>query len=194
MGPTLMATIGPAGAGKTTWRTRHTPPGATVVSLDERRAALSACGCSGDPSVNAAAVEQGTAVARAVLAAGGTVVWDATSYLPRFRTHLLDLAADYDAATVGLVVLPPLLTVLARNARRDARVCAVCGTARRVPDPTVWAMHAAVNAALPHLHTEGWQTLHFLTLPPYLRRLPVPAGAAHVGPVPAAPPTERERA
>ncbi|SEB48666.1 Predicted kinase [Amycolatopsis tolypomycina] len=170
MRPTLYATIGPAGAGKTTWRHQHAPPGATVISLDERRSALSPCGCSADPSVNAAAVADGTADTRAVLAAGGTVVWDVTNYLPRFRAHLLDLAAEFDAATVGLVVLPPLLTVLARNGGRDGRICAVCGMARRVPDPVVWAMHAAITDALPGLHREGWHTLHFLSLPPYLHR------------------------
>ncbi|MFI5584583.1 AAA family ATPase [Amycolatopsis sp. NPDC051758] len=169
MRPTLIATIGPAGAGKTTRRYRHVPPMATVISLDERRAALSPCGCSTDQSVNAAAVETATADTRAVLASHGTVVWDVTSYLPRFRAHLLDVAAEFDARTVGLVVLPPLLTVLAQNSRRDGRVCAVCGTARRVPEPTVWAMHAAITDALPRLHTEGWHTLHFLALPPYLR-------------------------
>ncbi|MEV6875804.1 AAA family ATPase [Amycolatopsis sp. NPDC051128] len=168
MRPTLIATIGPAGAGKTTWRHRHAPPEATVISLDERRAALSPCGCSADPAANAAAVADGTAETRAVLAAGGTVVWDVTNYLPRFRAHLLAVAAGYDAATVGLVVCPPLLTVLARNSRRDGRVCAVCGTARRVPDPVVWAMHTAITAALPSLHREGWHTLRFLSLPPYL--------------------------
>lgn len=170
MTPTLIATIGPPGAGKTTWRTRHTPPGAVVVSLDDTRAALSPCGCSSDQSANAAAVAAGIARTREVLAGGGSVVWDTTAYLPRFRTLLLELAADHDAATVGLVVLPPLLTVLARNARRDPTVCCRCGFARRVPDARVWAMHHAIATALPALNTEGWQTLHYLALPPYLRR------------------------
>nr|WP_225958329.1 AAA family ATPase [Amycolatopsis lexingtonensis] len=164
----MIATIGPAGAGKTTRRHRHVPPMARVISLDERRAALSPCGCSGDPSVNADAVAAATADTRAVLASHGTVVWDTTAYLPQFRAHLLDLAAEFDARTVGLVILPPLLTVLAQNRRRDGRVCAVCGTARRVPDPVVWAMHAAITEALPILHREGWHSLHFLSLPPYL--------------------------
>jgi hypothetical protein len=30
-------------------------------------------------------------------------------------------------------------------------------------------MHAAITDALPSLHREGWHTLHFLSLPPYLR-------------------------
>ncbi|WP_037321482.1 AAA family ATPase [Amycolatopsis orientalis] len=159
---TLYATIGPAGAGKTTWRRRHAPTGAVVVSLDENRAALSPCGCSANQAVNAVAVERGIATTRSVLAAGGTVVWDVTSYLRRFRERLIGLASEYRARTVGLVILPPLPTVLARNARRDNTRCRVCGYARRVPEQTVRAMHDAITAALPHLHTEGWHDLRFL--------------------------------
>ncbi|OLZ56101.1 ATP-binding protein [Amycolatopsis keratiniphila] len=168
-GPTLIATIGPCGAGKTTWRRHHAPAGAVVVSLDETRAALSPCGCSSDHAVNAAAVEAATTRTREVLAAGGTVVWDTTAYLPRFRAHMLDLADEAGARTVGLVVLPPLLTALARNAGRDATVCPHCGSARRVPDPVVWRMHHAITTDLPRLPGEGWHELQFLDLPPYLR-------------------------
>lgn len=169
MTPALIATIGPAGAGKTTWRQTCVPAGATVVSLDENRAALAPCGCSANQDVNAVAVEHGTAHTRAALAAGGTVVWDTTAYLPRFRAHLLDLAAEHRARTIAVVVLPPLLTVLARNARRDNTPCPECGHTRRVPDARVREMHHAVTTALPRLHTEGWDAVHFLTLPPHLR-------------------------
>ncbi|WP_158632640.1 AAA family ATPase [Amycolatopsis sp. WAC 01416] len=168
MTPTLISTIGPAGAGKTTWRTRHTPPRAVVVSLDETRAALAPCGCSSNQTVNAAAVAAGYATTRQVLADGGTVVWDVTGYLPRFRTELLDLAAEFGARTVGLVILPPLLTALARNGSRDPRRCPDCGYARRVPDHVVWRMHHDIATAVPHLHREGWHELRFLALPPYL--------------------------
>lgn len=167
MNATLIATIGPAGAGKTTWRQRHAPADATVVSLDENRAALSPCGCSSDHTVNAAALEAGFATTRTVLAAGGTVVWDVTNYLAPFRTRLLALAADYQARTVGLVVLPPLDAVLAQNRRHNSTRCPVCGTARRVPEPVVRAMHQAITDALPRLHTEGWHEL-FLALPAQL--------------------------
>ncbi|MFJ8912352.1 AAA family ATPase [Amycolatopsis sp. NPDC102389] len=168
MTPTLIAMIGPAGAGKTTWRTRHAPPGAEVVSLDGIRAALSPCGCSADQAVNDAAFDAGIATTHWVLAAGGTVLWDATSYLPQFRTELLDLAQEYRAHTVGLVILPPLLTVLARNGSRDATPCPDCGYARRVADHVVWRMHHDIATAVPHLHREGWHELRFLALPPYL--------------------------
>ncbi|MFE3178667.1 AAA family ATPase [Amycolatopsis sp. NPDC059090] len=169
MSPVLIATVGPPGAGKTTWRREHASEEATVVSLDEIRARLSACGCSADPAANAAAVEAGTALTRETLAAGGTVVWDTTGYLRRFRTHLLDLAEAHRARTVAIVLLPPLLTVLERNGRRDGARCPVCGHARRVPDQFVWSAHRAIADALPRLHAEGWDTVEFLALPPYLR-------------------------
>ncbi|RJQ84745.1 AAA family ATPase [Amycolatopsis panacis] len=169
MTPTLVSTIGPAGAGKTTWRRTCIPAGATVVSLDETRARLAPCGCSANQDVNEEAAEAGFATTAAVLAGGGTVVWDVTGYLARFRVRLLNLAAQHGAGTVGVVLLPPLLTVLARNARRCNTPCPECGYTRRVPDARVWEMHHAVATALPRLHTEGWTQLHFLALPHYLR-------------------------
>lgn len=163
--PTLIAMIGPAGAGKTSWCRGHVAPGTVRVSLDENRAALSPCGCSANQAVNAAAVDLGVAATRLTLAAGGTVVWDVTSYHGRFRARLLDLASEADATTVGIVLLPPVDLVLARNAGRDGTRCPECGYARRVPDTVIWSMHHAITSALPSLHTEGWQTLRFLDLP-----------------------------
>ncbi|RZQ60867.1 ATP-binding protein [Amycolatopsis suaedae] len=161
MTATLIVMIGPPGAGKTTWRTRHTPPGATVVSLDELRAVFSPCGCSGDHSVNAAANEHALALTRGVLDGGGTVVWDITSYKQSFRRRLLAVAGDCRARTVAVVLLPPVEVALRRNATRDPRVCGVCGTARRVPDQTIRAMHAQITADLPGLYREGWHTVHY---------------------------------
>ncbi|MDI5980103.1 AAA family ATPase [Amycolatopsis magusensis] len=168
-GGTVIATVGPAGAGKTTWRRAHTPRGVVVVSLDELRSRLSPCGCSGDPSVNAAAVRLGESITSQVLRFGGTVVWDVTSYLPRFRARLLALADHHQARTEAVLILPPLLQVLAQNRHRDDRRCGICGTARQVPETVVWQMHTAITAALPGLHREGWQHLHYLALPDYVR-------------------------
>ncbi|WP_020673847.1 AAA family ATPase [Amycolatopsis nigrescens] len=157
----LIVTIGPPGAGKTTWRATHMPAGAVVVSLDELRAKYSPCGCSSDPGANAAATEQGVALTRDTLAAGGTVLWDVTAYKPAFRRRLLALAAGYRVRTVGVVILPPVGLALARNGRRDPRICPVCRTARRVPEDVLTAMHHAITTDLPRLPVEGWHTLHF---------------------------------
>lgn len=157
---TLVVTIGPAGAGKTTWRQAHADTDTVVVSLDELRARFSSCGCSGDPRANRRATRHGLARTRTALADGRTVVWDVTAYKPAFRQRMLRTAAAYGAHTVGVVFLPPLWVALARNAGRDGRVCSDCETSRRVPADVVTAMHAAITDDLPRLVGEGWHTLH----------------------------------
>lgn len=164
--PWLIATIGPAGAGKSSLRRRcWTGP---YVSLDENRATLSPCGCTANQSYTDTAVAMGASYASAVLAAGGSVWWDATSTVRADRLMLQVLAAEHRARTTALIVLPPLLTTLARNASRAARACRFCGHARRVPEPIVWEMHANVEQALPNLCGEGWDEIRALALPPYL--------------------------
>ena len=155
----LIATIGPPGAGKTTWRHTHAEPGMTVVSLDDDRRALSWCGCSSNQDTTALAVAAGLVAAHTALARGGTVLWDATNAEPAARRLLLALGAEHHAHTTAVVLLPPLDVVLAGNGRRDSTPC-LCGWARRVPDPVVRAMHAAITADLPQLHTEGWTQVH----------------------------------
>ncbi|MFE2751507.1 AAA family ATPase [Actinosynnema sp. NPDC059335] len=151
----LVALIGPPGAGKTS--ERHLYPHAQVVSLDDNRRLLSWCGCSSnqDPILRAHAVELAFSTARSALAAGCTVLWDATNADPADRRALLVLAAEYHATTTAVLVLPRPSTVLRRNNRRDQRPCA-CGYARRVPDDVVLAMYDAINRDQWSLDTEGW--------------------------------------
>ncbi|MEU3274521.1 ATP-binding protein [Saccharomonospora sp. NPDC006951] len=156
----LIVTIGPPGAGKTTWRHHHAPPSALIVSLDELRATFSRCGCSGDHRANPEAVAHGLQLTRDALAGDRTVVWDITAFRPYFRHNLLQVAAEHQARTVGVLFLPPVAVALARNATRDAQMCPDCRTARRVPADTIRAMHEAITTDLPRLHTEGWHTLH----------------------------------
>ncbi|MFD5089383.1 AAA family ATPase [Amycolatopsis thailandensis] len=164
--PTLITTIGPAGAGKTTLR-RACRPHLPYVSLDENRAQLAPCGCSNSLEHTPAAVEMAVQGARSVLAAGGTVWWDATNADRAARATLLVLAAEYEARTATLVLVPPLLTTLAQNQRRDDRPCLVCGFARRVPEAEVWRMHQAIAADLPTLPDEGWHWITYVTVPAY---------------------------
>ncbi|TCP56969.1 putative kinase [Tamaricihabitans halophyticus] len=168
---TLIATIGPPGAGKTTWRRQFlaTTP-ATVVSLDELRARFSPCGCSADHSVNQVATAHGLRITHQALQTGGTVVWDTTAASYPARASMLACAAAHHARTIAVVILPPLIHALRRNARRDNRTCRTCARARRVPDHRIWAMHTHITAALPALHREGWHEIHLHDLPPYIRQ------------------------
>lgn len=156
---TLIATIGPPGAGKSTWRRRHAPAGATVVNLDANRAILSWCHCESNQEATPWAVELGVVTARAALARGGTVLWDATNAEPVARRMLQVLAAEYGAYTSGVLFLPLLTVALERNAGRDPRQC-MCGWSRRVPDEVITRMHESIIASLPTLRAEGWSSLY----------------------------------
>jgi predicted kinase len=116
---TLIATIGPPGAGKSTWCRRHAPRGSTVVNLDKNRALVAWCHCPANQEATPWAVELGVVAARAVLARGGTVVWDATSAERASRGALQVLAAEHGGRTVAVLILPPLVVSLARNESRD---------------------------------------------------------------------------
>lgn len=154
---TLIVTIGAPAAGKTTWRHRWLRPDVQVVSLDDNRARLSCC--SANQRATGRAVRMATADARRVLGEGGTVLWDATSAKRADRQQLLRLAADYQATTHAVLFLPPLDTVLTRNARRNPKPCPACGYARRVPDNVILRMHHAIVDDLATLNAEGWQVI-----------------------------------
>ncbi|HVW41004.1 MAG TPA: AAA family ATPase [Amycolatopsis sp.] len=154
----LIALIGAPGAGKTTLRTWW--PAATVVSLDDNRRLLSPCGCSAnqDETLCAAAVQLGFDIARPVLAAAGTVLWDATNAVAADRRALLVLAAETGATATAVVITTPVVEALARNATRDEHMC-WCGYARRVPDAVVTQMCHDIEQAHPTLPREGWDAV-----------------------------------
>lgn len=153
---TLIATIGPPGAGKSTWRRRYAPRGSTVVNLDENRALAAWCHCSANQEATPWAMELGVVAARAVLARGGTVVWDATSAERASRGALQVLAAEHGARTIAVLILPPLAVSLARNESRDPRRC-VCGWSRRVPEEAIRAMDSSIRQDLHRITIgEGW--------------------------------------
>ncbi|MCI2423108.1 ATP-binding protein [Saccharopolyspora sp. K220] len=156
--PELIGLVGPPGAGKTTLRSRF--PHAVVVSLDENRQRLSPCGCSSnrDPVVRAFAVHMGQVAARTALAAGRSVVWDATNADSADRRGLVLLAAEMGVASRAVVVLPPLPVALEGNARRSPVPC-WCGYARRVPTAVVTGMYRQIMRDLPRMLAEGWHSL-----------------------------------
>jgi predicted kinase len=157
-GGDLIALVGPPGAGKTTLRAAW--PEAVVASLDDNRRWVSPCGCSSnqDPTVCALAVQIAYNTARAALAAGHTVLWDATNAGPADRRALVVLAAEMGARCRAVVLLPPLPVCLARNARRSTQPCC-CGYTRRVPDAVVEEIHHAITHDLSALLAEGWHDI-----------------------------------
>lgn len=160
--PTLVALIGPPGAGKSTVADEIAKQYAgrvVVLSLDEIRADISPHRDECDQSVTPQAVARLHGELDAALAAGAMVVVDATNANAEHRLALLEIAARHQAHTIALVVLPPLEVALARNAARSSQT-GPCGWARRVPDRTVVAMHTAIAAALSHLPAEGWREVH----------------------------------
>ncbi|MCA1194166.1 ATP-binding protein [Saccharopolyspora sp. 6V] len=155
----LIATIGPPGAGKTTWaRCWAAGLGARVVGLDAWRSRVSCC--SADQGATPRAVQGALQEAREALAGGSTVLWDATSARVRDRAALLDLAAESGAATAAVVLLPPLPVAHARNAARSRWACGRCGGTRRVPSRVVAALHREITRDLPALPGEGWDLIH----------------------------------
>jgi predicted kinase len=154
-GPAIMAMVGPAGAGKSTWIERHAP-GVEVVSLDAGRAALSPhrCVCDQDPRVTAHAVALAVATATSAVRAGRPVLWDATNADGAARSLVTLLAAELAVRSVAVVLLPPLEVVLARNEARSARRH-VCGFSRRVPVEVITAMHSEITSAAPAL-SSAW--------------------------------------
>lgn len=151
----LVAVVGPPGAGKSTWRRGwlRDHPGTTVVSLDDNRRALGCC--SANQELTPLAVQMGVVAARSALARGGIVVWDATNAEKAARMLLLVVAAEHQARTTAVILLPTLAVALDRNAGRDARPC-WCGYARRVPDAVVSGMHAEITRDLLTIPAEGW--------------------------------------
>jgi predicted kinase len=157
--PVLLATIGPPGAGKSTWRRQvASRPRTTVVNLDQLRGAVSWCGCTMNQDVTPLAAELAISTARGALAAGHRVIWDATNAHRSARLQLQVLAAEHDARTAARLFLPPVEVTLAGNAARSATPC-LCGYARRVPEPVIRSMDESIRRDLPSLPDEGWHSL-----------------------------------
>ncbi|MFD7442646.1 RNA ligase family protein [Streptomyces sp. NPDC059909] len=112
--PKLIHMVGPAGSGKSSFA-RGLPDVDAYVSLDELRAAR---GSRSDQRANGDVLREALAGLDTALAAGGTVVWDATSLNPHQRSLVHAVAHRRDALVTHAVVLVDKDELARRNAGR----------------------------------------------------------------------------
>ncbi|UYQ63903.1 RNA ligase family protein [Streptomyces peucetius] len=113
--PRLIHLVGPSGSGKSTFA-RSLDGIDAYVSLDDLRAAR---GSRADQKANDEVLRTGLDRLDTALAAGGTVVWDATSLSPHQRSLVHAVARRRNALTTHAVVLVAEDELLRRNAARE---------------------------------------------------------------------------
>jgi protein phosphatase len=116
--PSLVVLIGAAGAGKTTFASRHFEP-SEILSSDAYRAMLS--GDEADQRVTRAAFGRLHRDLGTRLRSGRLTVVDATNVEVMARRALVRLAAVAGVASVAIVLDLPETVVVARNAARSGR-------------------------------------------------------------------------
>ncbi|MFG6197561.1 RNA ligase family protein [Nonomuraea sp. JJY05] len=112
--PRLVQLVGPSGSGKSTFAA-GLPGIDAYLSLDDLREAR---GSRADQRANREVLGEGLDRLDAALAAGGTVVWDATSLNQHQRSLVHAVARRRDALTTHAVVLVEEDELHRRNARR----------------------------------------------------------------------------
>ncbi|MFH0177062.1 RNA ligase family protein [Streptomyces cacaoi] len=131
--PRLVHLVGPSGSGKSAFAARLEDVSARV-ELDGLRAAR---GSRADQKANGEVLREGLERLDGALAAGGTVVWDATSLNPHQRSLVHAVARRRDALVTHAVVLADEDELLRRNATRAHPVPAdvLAGQLRRFVPP-----------------------------------------------------------
>lgn len=115
--PRLVLTCGPSGSGKSTFIAGLGESERTeVISLDDLRAAK---GRRADQRANTEILHSGLDALDAALAAGRSVVWDATSINGQQRGVVQAVARRRDAWLTHAVLLVPEGELVRRNARRE---------------------------------------------------------------------------
>ncbi|HUR01617.1 MAG TPA: RNA ligase family protein [Nonomuraea sp.] len=112
--PRLVQLVGPSGSGKSTFAA-GLPEIDAYLSLDDLRDAK---GSRADQRANREVLGEGLARLDAALAAGGTVVWDATSLNQHQRSLVHAVARRREALTTHAVALVEEDELHRRNARR----------------------------------------------------------------------------
>jgi predicted kinase len=147
--PSLVALVGPAGSGKSTFAARHFAAG-EILSSDAFRALIT--GDERDQRATRAAFGALHRELRRRLLAGRLTVVDATSVEHHARRALLRRAREAGLPAVAIVLDFPASVVLARNAARSGRQV----------DPDVVRRHlAALRDAVGAgaLEREGWSRI-----------------------------------
>lgn len=154
--PCLVALVGAAGAGKSTFAARwFRPP--EILSSDAYRELV-----SGDPTDQGATRAAFAALHRDLgrrLGGGCLAVVDATSVTPTARAALLRVAAGAGLPAVAIVLDLPEDVVLARNAARAGRLA--------VSEPVVHRQLRSLRTALApgRLEREGFTAAWWLRTP-----------------------------
>ncbi len=112
--PRLVVTVGPAGSGKSTFA-RGLPGVDAVVCLDALRESR---GSRADQRANPDVLREGLHRLDALLAAGASVVWDATALTPHQRALVHAVADRREALTTHAVLLVTEEELVRRNATR----------------------------------------------------------------------------
>ncbi|MFD7528960.1 RNA ligase family protein [Streptomyces sp. NPDC059849] len=113
--PRLVHLVGPSGSGKSTFG-RALPGVDTYLSLDDLR---SARGSRADQKANGDVLREGLDRLDAALAAGSTVVWDATSLNAQQRSLVHGVARRRDALLTHAVALVDEAELIRRNGCRS---------------------------------------------------------------------------
>ncbi|MFF3731949.1 RNA ligase family protein [Streptomyces sp. NPDC002476] len=112
--PCLIQLVGPSGGGKSTFAL-GLPDVDAYVSLDDLRGAR---GSRADQRANGEVLREGLDRLDAALAAGGTVVWDATSLNAHQRSLVHTVARRRDALVTHAVTVVEEAELVRRNGRR----------------------------------------------------------------------------